>query len=333
MKREVKIGLFAVLMIGAAWAGIRFLSGFDIFSRNDVYYAAYDQINGVQNASPIMMKGVKIGTVTGVSFDPARSRNVVLQFTIKRQYRIPANSEAKIFSNGFMGNKAIEITYGDATTYLQKGDTLRSSRDRDLMDVAGSELEFFKQKVSQVVGDLSKTLNSINSLVENNAGQVAGTMSHLNRITGDMQQILSSEKDNLQSAVRNLAAFSDMLGSNAERVDSIIGNIDRVTAQLSEEQFARHLNQTVAELHALLARINAGEGTVGQLMTDPRLYNSLNQASANLSSLLADLKQYPARYVHFSLFGSNPEKAKERADRREAKTAEKAERDSLRRLK
>lgn len=94
MKREVKIGLFAVLMIGAAWAGIRFLSGFDIFSRNDVYYAAYDQINGVQNASPIMMKGVKIGTVTGVSFDPARSRNVVLQFTIKRQYRIPSNSEA-----------------------------------------------------------------------------------------------------------------------------------------------------------------------------------------------------------------------------------------------
>ena len=65
MKREVKIGIFGVTMIIAAWAGIRFLKGFDIFSRNSVYYAAYDQINGVQAASPIMMKGVKIGTVTG----------------------------------------------------------------------------------------------------------------------------------------------------------------------------------------------------------------------------------------------------------------------------
>lgn len=64
MKREVKIGIFGVTMIIAAWAGIRFLKGFDIFSRNSVYYAAYDQINGVQAASPIMMKGVKIGTVT-----------------------------------------------------------------------------------------------------------------------------------------------------------------------------------------------------------------------------------------------------------------------------
>ena len=42
MRREVKIGIFAVLMIGALWAGIRFLKGFDIFSRNAVYYAAYD---------------------------------------------------------------------------------------------------------------------------------------------------------------------------------------------------------------------------------------------------------------------------------------------------
>ena len=39
MRREVKIGIFAVLMIGALWAGIRFLKGFDIFSRNAVYYA------------------------------------------------------------------------------------------------------------------------------------------------------------------------------------------------------------------------------------------------------------------------------------------------------
>lgn len=110
MKREVKIGIFGVTMIIAAWAGIRFLKGFDIFSRNSVYYAAYDQINGVQAASPIMMKGVKIGTVTGISFDPQRSDNVVLQFTIKRQYHIPTDSEAKIYSNGLMAERPSKST-------------------------------------------------------------------------------------------------------------------------------------------------------------------------------------------------------------------------------
>ena len=333
MKREVKIGIFGVTMIIAAWAGIRFLKGFDIFSRNSAYYAAYDQTNGVQAASPIMMKGVKIGTVTGISFDPQRSDNVVLQFTIKRQYRIPTDSEAKIFSNRLMGAKAIEITYGTADTYQHKGDTLRSSRARVLMDVAGSELDFFKQKVSQLTGDLSRALDNLNRLMEDNAGNIAGTLGNLNSVTGDMAQILSAEKNNLKSALENLSKFSDMLGDNAQRVDSISGNVDRGVAQFSEEEFAVKLSQTVGHLDDLVARIAQGEGTVGKLMNDPELYDSLNRASENLSALLADVKQYPGRYVHLSLFGRNPEKMKERADRKAAKAAEKAERDSLRRLR
>lgn len=333
MRREAKIGLFAVVMIGAAWAGIRFLSGIDIFSRNVEYYAAYDQINGVQSASPIMMKGVKIGTVTGVSFDPMRSDKVVLRFTIKRQYRIPTDSEAKIFSNGLMGAKAIEITYGTADSYLLKGDTLRSSRDRDLMDVAGSELDFFKQKISQVTADLSRTLDNLNRLMEDNSRNITGTLGHLNHITGDLSGLLSSEKQNLKDAVENLVEFSDMLGRNSARMDSIVGGVNRMTAQLSDGEFARKLTESVEELDRLLAGINAGEGTVGKLMHDPALYDSLTCASGRLSSLLADLKEYPGRYVHFSLFGRNPEKMKEKAERRAAKAAEKAERDSLRRLR
>ena len=332
MKREVKIGIFAVAMIGVAWAGIRFLKGFDIFSRNVEYYAAYDQINGVQNASPIMMKGVKIGSVTRLSFDPARSDKVVLQFTIKRQYRIPSDSEAKIFSNGLMGAKAIEITYGTADTYLQKGDTLRSSRDRDLMDMAGSELDFFKQKVSQLTTDLSRTLENLNGLMETNADNIAGTLGNLNSVTGDMAEILSAEKNSLKSALDNLSKFSDMLGENAGRVDSIIGDVDRFTSQLTEEQFARKLSQAVEHLDGLVARIAQGEGTVGKLISDPELYDSLEKASDNLAVLLANVKQYPGRYVHLSLFGRNPEKMKERADRKAAKAAAKAERDSLKRL-
>ena len=37
MRREVKIGVFAVVMLGCLWGGIRFLSGIDIFSRNIPY--------------------------------------------------------------------------------------------------------------------------------------------------------------------------------------------------------------------------------------------------------------------------------------------------------
>ena len=329
MKREVKIGIFAVVMIVAAWAGIRFLQGLDIFSRNAVYYAVYDQVSGIQAASPIMLKGVKVGTVTGISFDPRRSDNVVLQFTIKRQYRIPTDSEAKIFSDGFMGGKAIEIVYGKASEYLEKGDTLRSVRGLDLMDMAGSELEFFKQKISQVTADLSRTLNNLNLLMESNTQSINGTLRHLDAMTGDLADLLDAEKQNLELAVENLTTFAEMLGENAPRVDSMMGNLNRITTDLADAGFARDLSDAVGEVNALLGRIQEGEGTVGRLLNDEALYESLTRASDNLASLLADLEQYPGRYVHFSLFGRSPEKMQAKAERQAAKAAERARRDSL----
>lgn len=327
MKREIKIGIFAVVMIGCAWAGIRFLSGFDIFSRNVDYYAAYDQINGVQTASPVVIKGVKVGTVTGISFDPARSSNVVLKLTVKKLYRIPENSEAKIFSSSIMGAKAIEIMLGDSPRMLEKGDTIRSSRDRDMMDVAASELDFFKQKVSQLTSDLSQTLESVDRLIGENAENIKGMTSHLNAISGSVDGILASESKNLRTAIRSLSEFSRMLGDNTPRIDSIVQNVNRFSGELADARIVEKLDESLTELNHVLSKIDEGDGTLGKLLNDEQLYASLELASANLSTLLADLKANPKRYVHFSLFGRSDKKDRRQQEKADAKSMK----DSLRR--
>ena len=332
MKREIKVGIFAVAMIGAAWAGIRFLKGFDIFSVNNEYYAAYDQINGVQSASPIMMRGVKVGAVTGVDFDPSQSDKVVLRFTINRKYKIPTNSEAKIYSNGLMGAKAVEIIYGNASEYLRNGDTLRSGRDRDLMDVAGSELEFFKQKFAQLTTDLSRALTDVSDLLEKNEKHISGTLSHLNSLSANVDAMMVREQENLQKAIENFALFAQSLGANSEKIDHILSNLDSFSTQLSEQDLVAGLHEAVAEFNALLGGMNQGQGTVGKMLKDPALYESLTEASENLSVLLEDLKKYPGRYVHLSLFGRNPEKMKAKADRKVAKQEARQRRDSLKML-
>lgn len=329
MKREVKIGVFAVAMLLCAWAGIRFLGGIDLFSRNRVYYAAYDSINGVQTASPIFIKGVKVGTVTGIAFDPSRSDDVVLELTVKRQYGIPADSEAKIFSDGFLGAKAIEIVLGRDAAMLAKGDTIRSSRSRDIMDVAGSEIEFLKQKVAQLTSDLSVTLANVNALVEENAADIHGTMSHLNSISGNLDSVLSTERESLRAAVRSLSEFSQALGDNAAQVDSMLTGLGRFSTSLAESGVAENLSRTADELNTMLGRLNEGDGSLGRLLNDRELYESLTEASGNLSNLLADLKEHPKRYVHFSLFGRSEAKELERQAKREAKAEEKRLRDSL----
>ena len=330
MKKEVKIGIFAVAMILCAWGGIRFLSGIDIFSRNVDYYAAYDQVNGVQNASPVIMKGVKVGTVSEILFNPGTDSRVVLRLTVKRSYAIPADSEAKIVSTSLMGSKAVEIVLGRSGELLEKGDTIRSGRDIDMMDMAATELDFFKQKISQLSAELSTTLTSIRTLLDDNASDIKGLTTHLNSISGNIDEVLASEKEGLRHAVQGLSEFSGALGANAGRIDTLMGNLALFSDKLADAEVVENLDRSLSELNTLLERINGGEGTVGQLMNDKELYTSLQQASENLSQLLADLKDHPGRYVHFSLFGRSD--AKEQA--RQAKLAAKAEtrrlKDSLR---
>ena len=138
-----------------------------------------------------------------------------------------------------------------------------------------------------------------------------------------MAELFSSGKGSQRAAVDNLAAFSAMLGQNAPHIDSFVSSVNRLTTQLTEEEFARRLTESVEGLNALMARIERGDGTLGRLMDDPALYDSLTVASSNLAALLADLKEYPGRYVHFSLFGRDPEKMKARAERKAARLEEK----------
>jgi len=321
--------MFAVAMILCAWGGIRFLSGVDIFSRNVDYYAVYDQVNGVQGASPVMMRGVKVGTVSEILFDPARSARVVLRLTVRRQYPIPADSEAKIVSSSLMGSKAIEIVLGGSSEPLEKGDTIRSGYSRDMMDTALTELDFFKEKISRLTEELSRTLTGVSTLVEDNASNIGGLTAHLNSIAGNLDEILSAEKSGLRSAIDGLSEFSQTLGGNAGRVDTLMGNLTRFSDNLAEAD----LKAGIDRLNGILDRIEGGEGTVGRLMNDAELYENLQQASENLSVLLADLKENPKRYVHFSLFGRSEAREKERAEERAARAEAKRLKDSLKRVR
>jgi len=52
----------------------------------------------------------------------------------------------------------------------------------------------------------------------------------------------------------------------------------------------------------IVAKINAGEGTIGMLMHNDTLYMELNKSAEELNLLLQDIRENPKRYVKFSLF-------------------------------
>lgn len=318
MKKEVKIGIYAIVILLCAWAGVRFLSGVDVFGRHAIYYARYEQVNGVQNAAPVMIRGVKIGKVSEIRVAPDNPTSVEVVLSIPRSYRLPVDSEARIFSTSIMGGKAIEIILGSSSEILESGATVNSGYTKDLMAAADSELDYYKDKITTLVENFNTTLKSLNALVDNNNQSITEALSHLNSIAAGLDGAIGKDKEQLAEIVSSIDKFTKALSENSAHIDSIMTNIDTVTSDLAAKNAGESLGESLAELNAVLAKINGGEGTVGRLMHDEELYANLAQASANLSALLADLKEHPKRYVHFSLFG-----AKEEADKLNAKAAKK----------
>ncbi|MFI3303426.1 MAG: MlaD family protein [Rikenellaceae bacterium] len=324
MKKEVKIGLFTITMIIVAWAGIRFLSGTDLLSSDNYYYAHYDQINGVQKSSVIYIRGVKVGTVTKVSLDATHSGGVVIELSVASKYNIPTNSEAKIFSSSIMGPKAVEIILGDEKHYLESGDIITSTPNLDLLGIASSELSTLKEELDKMTSELTSTLTNINTLLESNTEHISGLLTNLEGLTYNLNTLVVNNEPNITQTIEGFAELSQTLGENSTQIDSIIMNINTITTNLNDANVGTTLSTSLVELTTLLEKINNEEGSIGKMIGGNEFYNNLTSASAGLDSLFSDMKMYPNRYIHFSVFGRDIEKLNKKAERQAAKEARKA---------
>ena len=56
-------------------------------------------------------------------------------------------------------------------------------------------------------------------------------------------------------------------------------------------------------MNKIVDGVDNGEGSIGKLLKDDKLYENLEGASRQLEQLLQDVKLNPKRYVHISVFG------------------------------
>ena len=312
MKKEVKIGIYAVVILLCAWAGIRFLSGLDVFGRTRNYTAHYEQVNGLQDAAAVVINGVKVGQVTGVALDVDKG-GVDVTLSVNKAYNIPTDSKAMMFRAGLMGGKSIEIKMGEAKEYLKSGDAIETGVTLDMFDTLANELGDIKERVATLLDNLNQTIEGVDNLVDNNSKNLTKTVASLNAVMADLK------KSNI---IGNIDGFCATLNQNGEKLEGIITDINSLTKALNEQQSGEKLAQAINEVNALLAKVNSGSGSIGNLVSDEKLYKELAQASQNLSLLLADLKENPKRYINVTVFGKKTYEDKQ-ADKA-AKAADKA---------
>ena len=193
--------------------------------------------------------------------------------------------------------------------------------------VSPEEMDLYMNKLKAGFGGIIDTLSAMTG-VEGDSNQTVedlkSTISNLARVTQQLDFLLARSSRNLDATFANMASISGNLKDNNEKISGIIDNTgtlvsdfkdadfkDKITAlesNVSEtlsglDQTLQKANQSFENLNMILAKINAGEGLLGQLTQDQELYDKLTRVSSNLDFLLQDLRLNPKRYINVSVFG------------------------------
>lgn len=98
----------AIIVIAISVWGYKFLRGKNLLKPTNTYYVRYTDVEQLAETSPVLIRGMNVGTVSSVDLDKDM-QTIIATLNIKRGITIPADAEAVIVSTGLMGGKAVEL--------------------------------------------------------------------------------------------------------------------------------------------------------------------------------------------------------------------------------
>ncbi len=315
ISNELKIGVLATVAIVLFIIGYNFLKGTDVFSSTDTFYARYKEVDGLGLSNFVKIKGLNVGRVTDLVLEEGNQGEIIVEFTVDENFKLPKGTIARIISSDLLGTKAINLELSDTTIYYQNGDTLVSALQESLSKSVQAELLPVKQKAENLLSSIDSVLTIIRSIfneqttkdIKQSVSSITSTLNHINKSAENVEGLLVQNTTRIDRIFSNIESITLMLKNNEENISAVLSNLNNISDTLAKS----NLKQTIASAQdalettaEILDKIKKGEGTIGMLVNDEKLYNNLEQTSLDLDLLLKDLKSHPDSYVHFSIFGN-----------------------------
>ena len=85
--------------------------------------ARFDRVDGIKRGTDVSLAGVKVGSVLGSEID-LKSYQAIVRFTVDGGVKLPADTVAKIVSEGLLGGAVVLLEPGSAEAQLKPGDEI-----------------------------------------------------------------------------------------------------------------------------------------------------------------------------------------------------------------
>ena len=293
-KRQVRIGVFVIAGLIATVYLLYLLTDPATFRNRYKVTTTVDNVMGLRKGDPVQMRGVNIGQVN--DFEMGRTgEDVVIILEVEGQWLIPEGSSTRLVSPGIMAPRTVEVLPGPGPGTIGSGGALPGTVVKGLLD----DTESLGEK-GQIALDRIADL-----LSPENLDAIGGSAEGLNTLLGELSDLVESESESLTELIQSFNRAADGIAevtgpelredltNAAAKADSLMG---RLTAT------SESIEGAVGSLETILARIEDGEGTLGQLSVNDSLFTGLTAAVESARLLMDDLRENPGRYINVSIF-------------------------------
>ncbi len=298
---QLKAGIFVVVVLLLFAVSIFVLGGKTrYFERHQTLMAAFSNVAGLLEGTPVRLAGVTVGRVSRIRFpsDPEEEKILVeLKMAAETAGRIRRDSVARIETLGFLGDKYIEISGGSrGQPGLKEGETIKSEEPMDYQALLGEGKEVLA-RAATIASSLDEVISAFK---EAGTGQVvAETASSLRRVTAAIEQgngllpwLINDPESrrfaqDLRKASQAVAAISGELAKGQGLLHDLLYDEEGAAT-------VKDLSQTLAGLRSFLAEVREGKGALGALVFDQRsreFVQDLERTSKNLKEITGKIAQ------------------------------------------
>ena len=309
--KEIKAGLIAILAIVGFVILFQFMKGKSLFTTDNIFYAKFDNVEGLAASNPVSINGLKVGQVDQIIpiTEPDGKIHFVVKVTIDDNFEFSKKSTLEIFEPGLMSGKEMRVNLAYGSPMAKDGDTLKGAFTLSMMNNISSQVGPVKDQLQVVLKRVDSLMVNANAMTDaQNQQAIRALLSSLNRTVTSFES--TSQQTNA------------LLANNDPRIQKMLDNANLATVsarttidkygRVADEVDVQKLNNTIDKLsltadklNGIISGIQNGEGSLGKLAKDEQLYHNLNESSTNLNNLILDLKANPKRYLNFSVFGKN----------------------------
>lgn len=288
---EVRVGMFVILAAIVSVAGLFWIAGSPFRGPTIQIWGVVANANRIATPSPVLLRGVEVGTVDDVTLEAER---VVLAMTLSTRIRLPADTRGTIQPDGFLGQQLVELLPGTSARTLADGDTLMLDRRSDLTSLAST--------LGDEVGSL---IDEMETLLAGGLGEnVASGSEAFTLAMQELAGILEAERESMGNLLANMDTLSRRLAkmTGSEEVDRTLANLDTLSSRLTTA--SAEFSAAGRSLAGITRGLEDGDGTLGKLLREDAAHDRLLEtlemfraAGEELSLLLRDVRERPDRYL------------------------------------